>query len=99
MNKKIKFIETEIEEIDLFKEICKGMFVDDKEIICFDVISNVLHGVIKINELPKETLLTAYAQLKSNAKIWSEIVWFDSKLLEEITPKILKMIKTEIQSK
>ncbi|WP_289142543.1 hypothetical protein [uncultured Brevibacillus sp.] len=74
----------QISEIELYKEMCVGMSVDGKPIICFDILSNILHNKLSIEDLSNDEILNVYAQLKGYKGIWKEAIWFDSRNLEQI---------------
>lgn len=74
----------QISEIELYKELCVGMSVDGKPIICFEILSNILHKKLSIEDLSKDEILNVYAQLKGYKDIWKDVVWLDSRNLEQI---------------
>ena len=90
--KNIKQILTseEIEEIEAFKEICKGMSVNGKPVKCFETLSKLINQDIDLNSIARNDLLEFYSQLKEATETLKNTVWFDSSVLEVIVPKVKK---------
>ena len=89
----------EIKAVDVFKEGCQGVSANGNEIICFDILSDILHERKELNKLPRETLLLVYAQLKSYKQTWSSIIWLDSQVLDKLFPKLRHLLKDELDGR
>lgn len=86
------FSNEEIEEIDAFKDLTEAMSINGEEIICFAVLSDIVHGNISMESITKNQLHVTSRQLKNANEIFSGIICFDSTLLERIEPKAQKII-------
>jgi len=75
------------------------MSVEGKEIICFQLLYQLINGNIKISEVSKDKLLFTYAQLKGFKEISGSIGIFDTSLLESIVSKAKKIISEEIEKR
>ncbi|GLC30967.1 hypothetical protein [Clostridium omnivorum] len=93
------FSDEEIEEIDTFKELTEAMSVDGEEIICFAILSDIVHKNISVNDISKEQLKIVSSQLSKTNEICSDLVWFDSTMLEEIEPKAQKLVCDIVENK
>ena len=93
------FSKEELEEIEVFKEGTEAMSVEGKEIICFQLLYQLINGNIKISEVSKDKLLLTYAQLKGFKEISGSIEIFDTSLLESIVSKAKKIISEEIEKR
>ncbi|GED68517.1 hypothetical protein BRE01_22190 [Brevibacillus reuszeri] len=90
------FSEEEIEEISLLKELCDGMLVDGKQVVCFEVLDDILNSRSEINNLPKVDLLVMLEQLKGFNAFWKDAEWYDNQKMETLLPKLKKIIKQEL---
>ncbi|EGO63793.1 hypothetical protein [Acetonema longum] len=93
------FSEDETDEIENFREMTHAMSVNGEEIICFVILSDLVNGHVQISDLPKNTLLKTYAQLKANTEYFSRLVWFDSSGIEQIFQKTKKMFIEEVKTR
>lgn len=93
------FSEEEIEEISLLKELCDGMLVDGKQVVCFEVLDDILHSRSEINNLPKVDLLVILEQLKGFNALWKDAEWYDNEKMETLLPKLKKIIKQELKER
>jgi hypothetical protein len=91
-NVKVIFTNEELEEIDAYSELTEGLNVDGIQIVCFKILSDLLHERIKSNDLNKKMLLTVYSQIKNSKSVFSQLPWFDSSDIEKMIPKILRYI-------
>ena len=80
------FSNEEIEEIDTFKDLTEAMSINDEEIICFSLLSDIIHGNVVMEKIPNDQLYVASRQLRNANEIFSSLSWFDSTLLETIEP-------------
>lgn len=48
------FSKEQIEEIDLLKELCQGILVEGRPIVCFEVLSDIAHGKYEFSKLSLE---------------------------------------------
>ncbi|MFF2158129.1 hypothetical protein ACFVVQ_22850 [Paenibacillus chitinolyticus] len=90
--KDISFSAEEIEEIELLKELCEGMTVDGVEIVYFKVLSDLLNKRVKFEDIPQEVLQTTQLQMNDYVHFWSDVDWFDSRLVESVAIKFSKML-------
>ncbi|MFB7817195.1 hypothetical protein ACFC0X_23860 [Paenibacillus chitinolyticus] len=88
----ISFSAKEIEEIELLKELCEGMTVDGVEIVCFKVLSDLLNNRVKFEDFPQEVLQTTQLQVNDYVHFWSDVDWFDSRLVESVAIKFSRML-------
>ncbi|MFD2672955.1 hypothetical protein [Marinicrinis sediminis] len=51
--KNIEFTAKELEDIYLAKDLCNGMKMDGKKVICFEVLSKLLNGELGANQHSK----------------------------------------------
>jgi len=87
----------EIEEIDAFKDLTEAMSINGEEIICFSLLSDIIHGNVSIKDISDNQLYVASRQLRNANEIFSGLSWFDSTLLETIEPKAQKLINDLIK--
>ena len=93
------FSEEEMEEISLLKELCDGMLVDGKSVICFEVLDDILNSRREINSFPKVNLLTMLEQLKDFNAFWKDAEWYDNEKIETLLSKFKKVIKQELKER
>ncbi|QVK19398.1 hypothetical protein KHQ81_06860 [Mycoplasmatota bacterium] len=89
----IVFNNEEIEEIDAYSELIEDMRVDGKEVICFKVLSDLLHNRINYEDIGRNTLIKTYMEIKVSRSVFSQYAWFSSGSIQQIIPKINKYIK------
>ncbi|HOV26730.1 MAG TPA: hypothetical protein PK566_10290 [Pseudobacteroides sp.] len=89
----------EIEELEIFKDGTEAMIVNEKEVICFNLMYDLIKENKSISEISKDKLLVAYAQLKSFKETSKSIGIFDTRLLENIVEKSKKLIWEEIKKR
>ncbi|QVK17261.1 hypothetical protein KHQ81_10240 [Mycoplasmatota bacterium] len=92
---KVVFNNEEIEEIDAYSEYIEefNMKVDGNEVICFKVLSDLLHNRINYEDIGRNTLIKTYMQIKVSKSVFSQYAWFNSSSIQQIIPKINKYIK------
>lgn len=73
------------------------MLVNQEPVKCFAILSDILTHRVKINEIPSSELMATYAQLKLCGMTWKKIEWLDHRVLAKITPKVKKLIATELK--
>ncbi|WP_405079912.1 hypothetical protein ACI48J_19875 [Paenibacillus chitinolyticus] len=88
----IDFSAEEIEEIELLKELCKGMTADGVEMVCFKVLSDLLNNRVRFEDIPKEVLRTTQLQMNNYVDFWSDVDWFDSRKAESVAIKFSRML-------
>lgn len=93
------FSDYEIEEIDDFKELMKGISANGEEIICFEVLSDIIHGNILPCMISKEKLEMVRNQLSNANEICSYLNFFDDTILKEFEPKAQKLLSDILKSK
>jgi hypothetical protein len=89
------FLEEEIEEISLLKELCDGMLIDGKQVVCFEILDDILNSRCEIKKLSEADLLVTLEQLKGFHAFWEEVEWYDNEKLGTLLPKFKKIIKQE----
>ncbi|MBV6714138.1 hypothetical protein [Paenibacillus chitinolyticus] len=92
--KGIIFSTEELEEIELLKELCENMTVDGVEIVCFKVLSDLLNIRIRFEDFPKEVLQITQLQMNDYVHFWSDVDWFDSRLVESVAMKIGRLLES-----
>lgn len=93
------FSDHEIEEIDYFKELMKGISVNGEKIICFEVLSDIIHGNILLCNIAKEKVEIVSKQLSNAGKICSDLNFFNDIILKEFEPKAQKLLSYILKSK
>jgi hypothetical protein len=93
------FSKEEKEHIEVCKELCDGMSVEGDEIICFEVLDNLLNGERDISKISKDTLLKVYLQLNLYKGFWKEYSWFNNEPNKEITRKFKGILKEELSNR
>lgn len=91
--------ENDIEELELAKELCRGVSVNGEEIVCFVVLSDLISSRKDIHSLSDDTLLLVYKQLGDYNRFWGDFEWFDNRKLEEVVPKIRALLKAELSQR
>lgn len=81
----ILFSTDEIQELKDCKELFEDMKVDDIEVICFEIIDDLIHN----NDIySREDIIYAYEQFELAVELLKDIEWFDSSKLEILLPKV-----------
>lgn len=93
------FTNEEIEELEVFKDGTEAMSVEGREIVCFLLLHQLVNENIPISTIPKDKLLTMYAQLKGFKEISYSLGIFDTRLLESIVNKSKRFISMEIDKR
>lgn len=93
----VVFTNEEIEEIDIYAELTENLKVDGNQVICFKVLSDLLNNRIKDENINKKMLIKVYSQLKESESVFSELIWFDSSIIEQMITKINKHINKLIK--
>lgn len=89
------FSKEQIEEIDLLKELCQGVLVEGRPIVCFEVLSDIAHGKYEFSKLFVEDLLLVEEQLLGYIEFWEKADWLDNQIVSELLPIIQTTINTE----
>ncbi|MDQ1236446.1 hypothetical protein QE450_003944 [Paenibacillus sp. SORGH_AS306] len=85
----ILFSINEIQELKDCKELFEDMKVDDIEVICFEIIDDLIHG----NDIyQREDIVYASEQFELAVGLLKEIAWFDSTKLENLLPKVKQLL-------
>ncbi|MGM0713271.1 hypothetical protein [Brevibacillus parabrevis] len=92
------FLEEEIEEISLLKELCDGMLIDGKQVVCFEILDDILNSRCEIKKLSEADLLVTLEQLKGFHAFWEDIEWYDNEKFRTLLPKFKKIIKQQCRS-
>ncbi len=87
----------QISEIELSREMCIGMSVDSKPIICFEILSNILHNKLSIRDLSKDEILTVLTQLKGYKDYWKDVTWFQSSNIDQIFVVFRELVKNSLR--
>ncbi|MBY0088182.1 hypothetical protein HP567_012640 [Brevibacillus sp. M2.1A] len=87
----------QISEIELSKEMCNGMSVDGEPIICFEILSNILHNNLSIRELSKDEIHTVLVQLKGYKDFWKDAIWFQSSNINQIYVVFRELVKNTLR--
>ena len=90
------FTNEELEELEVFRDGTSAMSVEGKDIICFELLHNLINEDVQISTIEKDELLIAYAQLKGFKEISNSIGIFDTSLLETIVQKSKKILTEEL---
>ncbi|EGL15035.1 MULTISPECIES: hypothetical protein [unclassified Paenibacillus] len=90
--KGIIFSTEEMEEIELLKELCENMTVDGVEIVCFKVLSDLLNNRVRFEDISKEVLQITQLQMNDYVHFWSDIDWYDSRMVESVSMKFGKLL-------
>lgn len=93
------FTDEELDELEVFRDGTEAMSVGGKEIVCFQLLHQLINENVSISTISKDELLTAYAQLKGFKEISSSLGIFDTSLLESIVNKSKKLISEEIETR
>ena len=100
MNELVKhFTDEELEELEVFRDGTEAMSVEGKEIVCFQLLHQLINENVLISSISKDELLAAYAQLKGFKEITNSLGIFDTSLLEGIVQKSKKIISEEIEKR
>lgn len=85
----ILFSTNEIQELKDCQELFEDMKVDDVEIVCFEIIDDLIHK----NDIYQQVDI-AYAseQFELAVELLKEIEWFDSSRLEHMLPKVKQLL-------
>lgn len=79
------FSKEQIEEIDLLKELCQGVLVEGRPIVCFEVLSDIAHGKYEFSKLYVEDLLLVEEQLLGYIEFWEKADWLDNQIVSELS--------------
>lgn len=90
------FTKDQIEEIDVLKELCSGVEVNGASIVCFDILSDIAHGMKDISSISKEDLLVMKKQFHDYKDFWSEADWYDNRFFLELLPRLDEVINGEL---
>ncbi len=93
------FTNEELEELEVFRDGTEAMSVEGKEIVCFQILHQLINDNIPISTISKDELLIAYAQLKGFKEISGSLGIFDASLLEGIVNKAKNLISEEIEKR
>ncbi|MFP4978627.1 hypothetical protein ACE6ED_24685 [Paenibacillus sp. CN-4] len=89
------FSKEQIEEIDLLKELCQGVSVEGRPIVCFEVLSDIAHGKYEFSKLSLEDLLLVEEQLLGYIEFWEKADWLDNQIVSELLLIIQATLNTE----
>lgn len=85
----ILFSTDEIQELKDCKELFEDMKVNDIEVVCFEIIDNLIHN----NDIySREHIIYASEQFELAVGLLKEIEWFDSSKLENLSPKVKQLL-------
>lgn len=90
------FTKKQIEEIDVLKELCSGVEVNGASVVCFDILSDIVHGKKDISSISKEDLLLMKKQFHDYKDFGSEADWYDNRFFLEFLPQLNEIINGEL---
>ncbi|NOV03982.1 hypothetical protein [Paenibacillus planticolens] len=93
------FSEEEIEEIEALHDGTEAMSVNGEQIICFRILHGLVQKKIKITDVSRIELLTAYAQLKGIINTFDSWGFVDTKLLGVIVNKAKGLFLSELEKR
>lgn len=98
MTKKM-FSHDELEILNDYKELYRGVTLNERPVDCFETLLGLLNEDIHEEELTKGELLELYWQIKQSDSYLERISWFDGSELKAMLPKIGRYILNIIDNR
>lgn len=90
--KKRLFSKDEMEILNDYNELFRGVTLNERSVNCFDVLLGMINDNISEEELSKSELLALYWQIKQSHSYLERVHWNDGSELNSMLPKIGRYI-------
>lgn len=90
--KKRLFSNEELEILNDYNELYRGVTLNERPVDCFDILLDMINDNISEEELSKSELLALYWQIKQSDSYLERVHWYDSSELKNMLPKIGRYI-------